>query len=72
MRTFLADLHIHSALSPCASEEMAPPAIVSVAWSRGMGMIAVCDHNAVDNTEAVREAAAGGLVVIDGMEITTR
>ncbi|HUV06752.1 MAG TPA: PHP domain-containing protein [Spirochaetia bacterium] len=71
-----ADLHIHTALSPCASQEMTPAAIVGTAIEMGLDMIAVCDHNSAGNTAAVRKAAARmaegrGIAVIDGMEITT-
>ncbi len=57
MRRILADLHIHTALSPCAEREMTPPAIVREALRRGLEMIAVCDHNSAGNVEAVRAAA---------------
>jgi hypothetical protein len=81
---YVADLHIHTALSPCASPEMTPRAIVEAAVRQGLALIAVCDHNAAGNTAAVQEAAclwgrpAGsgpeegeGLAVIAGIEITT-
>jgi len=29
LRLFRADLHVHTALSPCGSEEMTPPSIVA-------------------------------------------
>lgn len=67
----LADLHIHTGLSPCASEEMTPPAIVEAALRKGLAMIAVCDHNTSDNAAAVQAAAKGQLAVLAGMEITT-
>jgi 3',5'-nucleoside bisphosphate phosphatase len=69
-----ADMHIHTSLSPCALPEMTPPAIVAEAARKGLAMIAVCDHNAAGNVEAVMEAAARlpeGPVVIPGIEITT-
>jgi 3',5'-nucleoside bisphosphate phosphatase len=78
VKEFLADLHIHTALSPCASPEMTPPAIVPAALQKGLAIIAICDHNAAGNVAAVQEAARfygrsgeGGLVVLAGMEITT-
>ncbi len=70
MSRILADLHIHTALSPCAEREMTPPAIVAEAVRRGIGVIAVCDHNSAGNAGAVARAARG-LAVIPGMEITT-
>jgi PHP family Zn ribbon phosphoesterase len=72
MRRILADLHIHTALSPCAEREMTPPAIVREALRKGLEMIAVCDHNSAGNTAAVCAAARGAaLAVVAGMEITT-
>ena len=43
------DLHIHSTLSPCASLEMSPAAIVRRARELALDVIAVTDHNSVDN-----------------------
>ena len=78
LKPFAADLHLHTALSPCAAEEMTPPAIVRAALGAGLSMIAVCDHNTAGNAAAVQEAAAraaavgqGRLVVLAGMEIMT-
>ncbi len=72
MRRFAADLHIHTALSPCAFGEMEPGAIVQTALDRGLALIAVCDHNAAGNVDAVRQAAQGHLTVLPGVEIATR
>jgi hypothetical protein len=69
-----ADMHIHTVLSPCASREMTPPAIVREAARKGIALIAVCDHNSAGNVGAVAAAAAalpGGPAVIAGIEITT-
>lgn len=71
LRRFLADLHIHTALSPCGADEMTPPAIVAAALERGLALIAVCDHNSARNAAAVRDAAGDALAVLPGMEITT-
>lgn len=57
MKPFLADLHIHTDLSPCAADEMTPPAIVAAAVGAGLSLIAICDHNAAGNIAAVQEAA---------------
>jgi len=67
------DLHIHSALSPCALDDMTPNNIVNMALLEELTAIAVTDHNSCDNAEAVMKAALGtGLVVIPGMEVQTR
>jgi hypothetical protein len=71
VNAFLADLHIHTALSPCAAEDMTPPAIVQAALDSGLSMIAICDHNAAGNTAATQAAAGDRLAVLAGMELTT-
>jgi len=76
MTALLADLHIHTALSPCASRQMLPRNIVRTCWQKGLKMIAICDHNSAGNVSAVTEAAkretGGALRVIPGIEVTTR
>lgn len=68
----LADLHVHTVLSPCAEVEMIPPLIVQRARDLGLGLIAITDHNAAANCEAVMRAAEGsGLAVLPGMEVQT-
>jgi len=68
-----ADLHIHSTLSPCGSLEMSPAAIVEKALERGLDMIAVTDHNSVENAlHASDYGERRGLSVICGMEAQTR
>ncbi|MCX6364813.1 MAG: PHP domain-containing protein [Actinobacteria bacterium] len=71
MNVCAADLHVHTALSPCAENDMTPPAIVERALAEGLCMIAICDHNSALNTAAVQEAAGARLTVLAGMEITT-
>ena len=71
MKRFVGDLHIHTALSPCASEEMTPPAIVQAAKQRGLAVIAICDHNTAGNVAAIQEAAGTDVAVLAGMEITS-
>jgi len=71
VKAFGADIHIHSALSPCASVEMTPPAIVRAALEKKLAMIAICDHNSSGNSAAIQKAAAGLLTVLPGIEITT-
>ena len=41
------DLHIHSALSPCAEEEMTPVTVVGQAALSGLDFMAIADHNAI-------------------------
>jgi PHP family Zn ribbon phosphoesterase len=72
-RYLLADLHVHTVLSPCAEVEMIPPLIVRRARELGLEIIAITDHNAAHNAEAVIEAAAGtGVSVLPGIEVQSR
>ncbi len=72
METLLYDLHIHSCLSPCGSDDMTPANICGMAALKGLQMIALTDHNAAGNLPAMQKAAeAFGLLFIPGMEITT-
>src|SRR5512136_751177 len=72
MKTWSADLHIHTCLSPCAELEMYPNNIVKRAIKKGLDMIAICDHNSIENACYCIEAANGkDLTVIPGMEITS-
>ncbi len=70
---YKADLHVHTVLSPCAGVEMIPPVIVEEALENGINLIAITDHNSVENAGAVIEAARGrDLTVLPGMELQTR
>ncbi len=69
---YRADFHIHSCLSPCASLEMAPRAIVGRARAAGLNAIALCDHNCTFNLPAFAQAcAAEGMECLYGMEVST-
>ena len=66
------DLHLHSCLSPCGSDDMTPNNLVNMAALLGFQLIAVTDHNACANTEAaVRAGCAAGITVVPGMELCT-
>lgn len=72
LRTFKADFHVHTCLSPCASLEMSPLKIARRAVEMGLDIVAVCDHNSAENAEAVLKAGQNeGLAVFPGIEITT-
>jgi len=73
LRRCRMDLHIHSALSPCAEVEMLPELIVMKAEMEGLDVVAVCDHNSAENAAACVEAAKGSAVrVLPGIECETR
>ena len=66
------DLHIHSALSPCASLEMSPAEIVRAAKAAGMGGIALTDHQSAKNAPAIAECARReNLACLFGLEVQT-
>lgn len=73
MRRFVADLHVHTLLSPCAAVEMTPRNIVWHAVQHNVDIIAITDHNACDNVAAALEAAKGtDVTVLLGMEVESK
>jgi predicted metal-dependent phosphoesterase TrpH len=68
----MADLHLHTCLSPCGDAEMQATAIVEQAKKVGLGVIGICDHNSAENVGAVMKAGVReGVEVIAGIEITS-
>ncbi len=66
------DLHIHSALSPCADDNMTPSNIVGFAKLQGLDAIAIADHNAIANVKVAMEVGnAFDVVVVPAMELQT-
>ena len=73
LKKFKADLHIHSCLSPCSDWDMSPKKIVEKSLERQLDLIAICDHNTVENAAATsREGSRQGITVLPGMEICSR
>ncbi|MBP8625507.1 MAG: PHP domain-containing protein [Syntrophorhabdaceae bacterium] len=73
MPGFACDLHIHSALSPCASLDMSPRNIVKRAKEVGLDIIAITDHNMTENSlYAHHLSEKTGLIVLFGMELQTQ
>lgn len=73
LRLFRADLHVHTCLSPCASLDMGPRAIVRRAAELGLGMVAIADHNSCENAGAAMKAGRRwGVRILPGMEVTSR
>ena len=69
---FFYDLHIHSALSPCADDDMTPSNIANMSLLKELDMIAVTDHNSCKNARACAEAASrAGLLLLPGVEVET-
>lgn len=70
------DLHTHSfgCSKDVADTKMTPARIVETAIDRGIAMIALTDHNRIDNVEAAIKAAkeqVGRIVVLPAVEIST-
>ncbi len=69
---YAIDLHIHSALSPCADDDMTPNNIVNMAILKGLDIIAITDHNSCDNIEAIMEVGGDNILIIPGMEVQSK
>ena len=73
LNKYKIDLHIHSCLSPCADLTMLPSLIIEEAKKNKLDCIGISDHNSADNVRAIKNAGKKqGILVIGGMEITTR
>jgi len=69
---YFYDLHIHSALSSCAENDMTPNNIVNMALLKGLDFIAITDHNSAENVKAVMKCAQNkDIIVVPGMELET-
>jgi len=73
MKSYRADLHIHSVLSPCGDLDMSPGNIVDRAVQKGIEIIAVTDHNHTGHAKLTRKLGeAKGIWVVYGVELTTK
>jgi PHP family Zn ribbon phosphoesterase len=72
MKRFIADLHIHTCLSPCAELDMTPLRIIDAAVKKGLDVIAISDHNSAENAGiAMKIAQEKGIKVLPAMEVTS-
>lgn len=70
---FYYDLHIHSDLSPCGSNDMTPNNIINMSLIKGLNIISVTDHNTTCNLPAVIKAGKeADLKIIPGIEVNTK
>ncbi len=73
MKTFRADLHIHTVLSPCGDLEMSPDVIVARALEMKLDIIGITDHNTTRQCRVTRKLGEkAGIAVLMGAEVTTK
>lgn len=66
------DLHIHSALSPCADNDMTPNNIVNMAILNQLDLIAVSDHNSLAQQKSIQFVAKDKINILYGVELQTK
>lgn len=71
------DLHIHSALSPCADDSMTIHNIFNMAYIKGLDLIAICDHNSLKQQHHLsqlieNEILKGHLDFVHGVELQSQ
>ena len=72
MSRYFYDLHVHSCLSPCGDDDMTPANIAGMASIKGLGIVALTDHNTTKNCPAFFKACkVHGIIPVAGMELTT-
>ncbi len=73
VKPYIADLHIHTVLSPCGDVYMSPSKIVEQARQKGVVILGITDHNSTKNCQAVSNIAKkNGIFTLCGAEVTTR
>jgi len=72
MPKFSFNLHLHSCLSPCGSDDMTPAQVAGFCAAAGIQIAALTDHNTSLNCPAFLKACDFyGITGIAGMELTT-
>lgn len=72
MKDYTFDLHLHSCLSPCGSDDMTPANLAGMCALAGLDIVALTDHNTTGNCAAFcRAAEQHGILALPGMELTT-
>ncbi len=70
LKPLSADLHIHSALSPCAENKMTPDEVIKKIFSLGIDVFSITDHNSGYNCAAFdAEAKEKDILFIPGIEL---
>ena len=67
------DLHIHSALSPCADILMSPNNILNMAYLKELNIIAITDHNSCLQLNVFEELKDSyEMLIIPGVEVEVK
>lgn len=73
MKKYFYDLHIHTALSPCADILMSPNNILNMAMLKNLNIIAITDHNSCLQLEAVEKLKDSyEMIIIPGVEVEVK
>ncbi|NLY90774.1 MAG: PHP domain-containing protein [Firmicutes bacterium] len=72
LKTYNADLHLHTVLSPCGDGQMVPELIFSQALKNQVKVLAITDHNSTGNLPAFLRCCPPEIWVIPGMEVQTK
>lgn len=73
MKTYRADLHIHTVLSPCGDLSMSPVNIVHAARKNKLDILGIADHNSTRHCKLIHELAAKqNIFVLCGAEVTSK
>lgn len=73
LKSYRADLHLHTVLSPCGDIYMSPSAIIEQAKKLHLDVIAITDHNSTRQVKVTQQLGReNGILVIGGVEITTQ
>ena len=67
------DLHVHTCLSADAADDMTPTKVIDKAIENGLDVVAITDHNTIDNLQAAHDylkyELEGGITFIPGIEL---
>ncbi len=73
LKSYKADLHLHSVLSPCGDLEMSPVNIIAKSKELGLQIIGLTDHNCTQQCVVTQKLGAeNDIFVLCGAEVTTK
>lgn len=73
MKQFRYDIHIHSALSPCADRLNSPNNILNMAHLTNLDIVAITDHNSLKQTYVAGELQSSyQFIYLYGVEVSSK